>query len=471
LARSNYYIVHKLAHALAGCVAASAVNAACRDGAVGAAVGEMVAQAMPPKNGIAYSDAEKNTVMGYAKIISGGVAAYAGGNAQTAINSADTAVTNNAFVPIIMGLAWLANTAWTVYQVSEDIAAIRDGKKTVEQVVAEKGTDYVANMIIGNVAKYSIKIVGKYITVNGKSVLTYVEEKVSTKIQASELCSGSTCFVAGTLVQTSTGLKPIETFVGGELVWSRNDQTGQEQLQSVMGTVATPSQKVWALEVKNEAGQTETITASEEHPFWVETIGWQKTTALSAGQVLRSQSNAPLYVVSVQEQPQLQTVYNIEVQNFHTYHVGELGVWVHNADCCKVTNAAVGQSALVKQKTEAELVTLFDKTNPKNSIALGGKEYNALPSSNPAGTTKIFDTSASSAAALEKDVFDYASRLTGNAELVQKAPGVWAATLADGTAVNVRNVSKSEVSRWTIDLVGNTARNLASKTKVEIKFQ
>ncbi|WP_319922455.1 polymorphic toxin-type HINT domain-containing protein [Moraxella catarrhalis] len=26
-----------------------------------------------------------------------------------------------------------------------------------------------------------------------------------------------------------------------------------------------------------------------------------------------------------------QTVYNFEVQDFHTYHVG---VWVHNADCC-----------------------------------------------------------------------------------------------------------------------------------------
>ncbi|EGE24746.1 hypothetical protein EA1_07012, partial [Moraxella catarrhalis O35E] len=25
------------------------------------------------------------------------------------------------------------------------------------------------------------------------------------------------------------------------------------------------------------------------------------------------------------------TVYNFEVQDFHTYHIGEYGVWVHNA--------------------------------------------------------------------------------------------------------------------------------------------
>ena len=32
------------------------------------------------------------------------------------------------------------------------------------------------------------------------------------------------------------------------------------------------------------------------------------------------------------------TVYNIEVDDFHTYHVGKVGVWVHNADCCGVFN-------------------------------------------------------------------------------------------------------------------------------------
>jgi len=32
----------------------------------------------------------------------------------------------------------------------------------------------------------------------------------------------------------------------------------------------------------------------------------------------------------------LETVYNIEVEGFHTYHVGELGVWVHNANCCEI---------------------------------------------------------------------------------------------------------------------------------------
>lgn len=70
----------------------------CKDGAIGAAVAEMMAQLMPPKNGIAYSDSEKANVLAVSKLVAGAASAYAGGNAQTAINTAETAVQNNALV-------------------------------------------------------------------------------------------------------------------------------------------------------------------------------------------------------------------------------------------------------------------------------------------------------------------------------------------------------------------------------------
>jgi hypothetical protein len=34
------------------------------------------------------------------------------------------------------------------------------------------------------------------------------------------------------------------------------------------------------------------------------------------------------------------TVYNLEVEDFHTYYVGELGVLVHNADCLNLAPAS-----------------------------------------------------------------------------------------------------------------------------------
>lgn len=34
------------------------------------------------------------------------------------------------------------------------------------------------------------------------------------------------------------------------------------------------------------------------------------------------------------------TVYNIEVEDYHTYFVGELGVWVHNANCAEASESS-----------------------------------------------------------------------------------------------------------------------------------
>ena len=92
------YVIHKLAHALAGCVAGAAAGGACRDGAIGAAVGEMVA-GLFDKPGINATPAERaafeNKVLGVSKLVAGATSAYAGGNAQTAITTAETAVRNN----------------------------------------------------------------------------------------------------------------------------------------------------------------------------------------------------------------------------------------------------------------------------------------------------------------------------------------------------------------------------------------
>jgi hypothetical protein len=139
-------------------------------------VGEIVAGLMPPKNGIAYSDTEKANVLALSKLVAGATSAYAGGNAQTAITTAETAVQNNALVPALVGLAWLADKAWTAYEVSQDIAAIRDGTKTVEQVAKEKGTDYVVNVIAGNVARYGVKVVQHVIKKDGVDVVAGVSQ-------------------------------------------------------------------------------------------------------------------------------------------------------------------------------------------------------------------------------------------------------------------------------------------------------
>nr|WP_257722047.1 hemagglutinin repeat-containing protein [Janthinobacterium sp. B9-8] len=146
------------------------------------------------------------------------------------------------------------------------------------------------------------------------------------------------CFVAGTLVETSAGLKPIETFVGGELVWSRSDETGEYGFRPVLATKATSDQTIYHLQVRNSAGVEESLRTTAEHPFWIQDQGWLKASLLAADMVLLDRLNKPLTVISLSVESATETVFNIQVAEFQTYHVGEFGVWVHNAACCDLTN-------------------------------------------------------------------------------------------------------------------------------------
>jgi filamentous hemagglutinin len=94
------YLSHKLAHALAGCVAGAAAGGQCKDGAIGGAIGEVVAemfkgQAPSWTASQAEWDAFDAKVKASGKLVAGAIAAYAGGNAQTAITTAEVAIDNN----------------------------------------------------------------------------------------------------------------------------------------------------------------------------------------------------------------------------------------------------------------------------------------------------------------------------------------------------------------------------------------
>lgn len=89
-------LLHKVAHAAAGCVT-SAIQKQCEAGAIGAVVAEMVAGTFTKPEGV--SDAEQaafdRKVVNTTKLISGSVAALAGYDVATAAAAAENAVTNN----------------------------------------------------------------------------------------------------------------------------------------------------------------------------------------------------------------------------------------------------------------------------------------------------------------------------------------------------------------------------------------
>jgi len=78
------------------------------------------------------------------------------------------------------------------------------------------------------------------------------------------------------------------------------------------------------------SGSEETLLATHAHPFRVEGRGWVAAGQLGRGLQVLTASGAAT-VRSVQPVPGRHTVYNLEVEATHTYFVGRLQSWVHNA--------------------------------------------------------------------------------------------------------------------------------------------
>lgn len=92
------YVLHKIAHAAAGCGAAAATKQNCEAGAIGAGVSEVAAEYLrKPKVFESVDDAlaYKNQIVEVSKGIAGAVAVVTGYDSNTAVASADNALKNN----------------------------------------------------------------------------------------------------------------------------------------------------------------------------------------------------------------------------------------------------------------------------------------------------------------------------------------------------------------------------------------
>ena len=79
----------------------------------------------------------------------------------------------------------------------------------------------------------------------------------------------------------------------------------------------------------------EDIVTTPSHPFYVNQFGWTRAAQLRAGDVLVL-SNGEYVVVEFIQHEILESpvkVYNLEVDDYHTYFVGDCSVLVHNG--CK----------------------------------------------------------------------------------------------------------------------------------------
>ena len=137
------------------------------------------------------------------------------------------------------------------------------------------------------------------------------------------------CFVAGTPVETEDGQKPIEEIEAGDQVLSQDPVTGDVAYKTVLETSVNESTELVHIFVGENESE---IVTTPPHPFYVAQFGWTAAVNLRAGDVLVL-SNGEYVVVERVQHEILESpvkVYNFEVEDYHTYFVGDEPVLVHN---------------------------------------------------------------------------------------------------------------------------------------------
>ncbi|AVG17720.1 hypothetical protein CFN79_18645 [Chromobacterium vaccinii] len=344
-------VVRAVLHAALACAGAEASGQSCGAGAAGGAASVALNNALDK---LQHTDADKMTAeerLNRENLVSGllaGLSAGTGGagTAATTVNAAKTEMENNALmdwqIPVRGGPEVQAavkagekkGSTLALRSVADQlpvigtILSLKDAENATDVVLALASSVPDAGLVV-SLAKEAKAALAAGDIAKAKKYLNEAESGILS------VCTGGACFVAGTPILTDKGLKAVETFVGGELVWARDDQTGEYGFRPVVAHKASPAQDIFSVAVEDSEGKREVLRTTAEHPFWVKDWGWMKASLLQPGMLLLNKADGSLVVVGQEMENVRETVFNIQVAEFQTYHVGELGAWVHNANCCR----------------------------------------------------------------------------------------------------------------------------------------
>ena len=251
-----------------------------------------------------------------------------------------------------------ANLVVTTYDIYQQMKLIFAGEQNILGLAAAIGKGMVtqallnctATALLGKSAATVLKVVG--IANDMQSFVEAVKSGDPERILIESLrlavfvytlkCQ---CFTEDTLVSTIDGDRPIGELEAGDKVWAYNTETGENEAKAITAVIVTETDVI--VHVKTSDG--EDIETTMFHPFYVrhsdkESGGsvydgeWKAASNLLAGDVLQKIDGSTVYVteVTVEKLPEIINVYNLEIEDLHTYYVAD-GVLVHNK-CKEIEN-------------------------------------------------------------------------------------------------------------------------------------
>ena len=139
--------------------------------------------------------------------------------------------------------------------------------------------------------------------------------------------AGQACFTGDTLVAVEDGQKRIDEIKVGDKVWAYNVETGETELKTVTKVYVHSVDEI--LHLYTDEGNIDTTA---NHPFYVIGKGWVAAGDLAVGDEVYNLDGTTSVILGYEieklDEPVL--VYNLEVEDFHSYFVGNVPILVHN---------------------------------------------------------------------------------------------------------------------------------------------
>ncbi|MFJ8577241.1 LamG-like jellyroll fold domain-containing protein [Micromonospora sp. NPDC093277] len=128
----------------------------------------------------------------------------------------------------------------------------------------------------------------------------------------------------------------IHTIQVGDWVTATDPETGQRQARPVLAVFVSENTR-HIVDIDLDRGREGVLTATAEHPIWVDGKGWTNAIQVAAGDAIIGSHGERALVQHVLDRGWLprQTVYNLNVGDTHTYVVAVDGaeLVVHNSTC------------------------------------------------------------------------------------------------------------------------------------------
>lgn len=183
---------------------------------------------------------------------------------------------------------------------------------TQDSGTADDGTDYDEKSMVMNNTWYTYL----YNTSTNQVYKTY---------WGSDYTGGVACFTGDTPVLTTTGLKPIKDIEVGDMVVTANRMIDRIDKKPIVGLINHPETEIYRIHIGEDI-----IEATGSHPFATKEKGKCNARILEIGMTLRDYLGNEQTITNIEKITTDTIVYEIVVDETHSYFVGNTSVQVYN---------------------------------------------------------------------------------------------------------------------------------------------